>query len=408
MAVTDLIDLAGPWGRVLSGTPLNHEKHTRAPQSIAVDPVTHDLFVVQIRDALEYGNLCVYRMDRATGQALDHMHLDGFGHGYQIGAQHIGGTTYLWTECGPLYEQFGTRIARFPYLPGQVVTMTSAVLSEPFSPVPDAKFIAPSVDPVFQRLTVRYLTAQGYLFTQYPIDPSTGDVVWTPLRTVAHPPAAQVPRLADTFQGFASLGDHLYLYTGNPDVDDTHITALSWTDGSVVAGPRLMTAVPGLERREPEGLAIELTGAEARLLFGFSGSDTTPREVTVCFLSTDAPVQGVKVLADWTALPPAAGITAQTGVRAPRGRLVDIAGTTFLQLRGVFEGTLAKDTRIATLPPTLTPSRTLRAEVSRNNRGGRCVCRLEISPEGAVTVYGPTSDNTVTWVDLDACSVAWR
>ncbi|MFD6422054.1 hypothetical protein [Streptomyces sp. NPDC060198] len=408
MAVTDLIDLAGSWGRVLSGTPLNHEKHTRAPQSMAVDPVTHDLFVVQIRDALEYGNLCVYRMDRATGRAIDHMHLNGFGHGYQIGAQHIGGTTYLWTETGPLYEQFGTRIARFPYLPGQTVDPSSSVLSEPFSPVPDARFVAPNVDPVFQRLTVRYLTGQGYLFTQYPIHPVTGQVSWTALRTIAHPPAALVPRLADTFQGFASLGDHLYLYTGNPDVDDTYLTALSWTDGSVLAGPRRITAVPGLERREPEGLSIEPMGTEARLLFGFSGSHTTPREVTICFLSTDAPVRGLKVLADWSALTPAAGITARTGLRSPRGRLVDIAGTTYLQLRGGFEGTLAKDTRIAQLPPTLTPSRTVRAEVPRDNRAGRCVCRAEVTPDGGLTVFGATSDNPVAWVDLDAFSVAWR
>ncbi|MCX5398389.1 hypothetical protein [Streptomyces sp. NBC_00102] len=408
MAVTDLIDLTGPWGRVLSGTPLNHEKHTRAPQSMAVDPVTHELFVVQIRDALEYGNLCVYRMDRSTGLAIDHMHLDGFGHGYQIGAQHVGGRTHLWTEVGPLHEQFGTRIARFPYLPGQTVDMSSAVLSEPFAPVPEARFIAPNVDPVFHRITVRYLTAQGYLFTQYPIDPLTGEVTWTALRTVANPPAAQVPRLADTFQGFASLGDHLYLYTGNPDLDDTYLTALSWTDGSVLAGPRHITAVPGLERREPEGLCIEPMGDQARLLFGFSGSDTTPREATICFLSTDAPVQGVKVLADWTALTPAPGLTPQTGLHAPRGRLVDIAGTTFLQLRGGFDGTLAKDTKIAQLPPALTPSRTVRAEVPRNNRAGRSVCRAEVSSRGALTVYGPTSDNTVTWVGLDAFSVAWR
>ncbi|MGW0855660.1 phage baseplate protein [Streptomyces sp. NPDC002690] len=407
MAVTDLIDLAGPWGRVLSGTPLNHEKHTRAPQSMAVDPVTHDLFVVQIRDALEYGNLCVYRMDRSTGRAIDHMHLDGFGHGYQIGAQHIDGTTHLWTEAGPLSDQFGTRIVRFPYLPGQTVTMSSPVLSEPFSPVPGARFVAPNVDPVFQRLTVRYLTAQGYLFTQYPIHPVTGQVTWTALRTVAHPLATLVPRLADTFQGFASLGDHLYLYTGNPDLDDTYLTALSWTDGSVLAGPRHITAVPGLERREPEGLCIEPMGAEARLLFGFSGSHTTPREATICFLSTDAPVQGLKVPADWTALPPASGITPQTGLRSPRGRLVDFAGTTYLQLRGGFDGVLTKDTRIAQLPPTLTPSRTVRAEVPRNNRAGRCVCRVEVTPDGGLTVYGATSDNPVTWVDLDAFSAAW-
>lgn len=114
------------------------------------------------------------------------------------------------------------------------------------------------------------------------------------------------------------------------------------------------------------------------------------------------------MLADWSALTPAAGITAQSGLRSPRGRLVDIAGTTYLQLRGGFEGTLAKDTRIAQLPPTLTPSRTVRAEVPRDNRAGRCVCRAEVTSDGGLTVFGATSDNPVTWVDLDAFSAAWR
>ncbi|HEY9331268.1 MAG TPA: hypothetical protein VIS09_24015 [Streptomyces sp.] len=407
MAHSDLIDLAGPWGRILSGTPLDHETHTRAGQAMAVDPVTHDLFVVQIRDALEYGNLCVYRMNRATGRPIDYMHLNGFGHGYQIGAQHIGGRTYLWTEAGPLYKEFGTRVARVPYLPGQTVTMTSSVVSAPFRPTADARFTAPNVDPVYQRLTVRYQTAQGYFFSQYPIDPVTGDVTWTATRTVAHPSQAEVPTLWDTFQGFASLGEYLYLYTGSPDKNNAHLTALSWSDGSVVAGPQHITAVPGLDRREPEGLCIEPMGDESRLLFGFSGSHTTPREETICFLSTEAPVQGVKLLTDWTGIAPVSGVTAQTGAMSPRGRLVNLAGTTYLQLRGGFDCDLTAEGQFAQLPPALTPSRTVRANVTRNNHDGRCVCRVEANSAGKLSVFGPTADNRISWIDLDNFSAAW-
>lgn len=409
MAHSDLIDLAGPWGRILSGTPLNHETHTRAGQAMAVDPVTHELFVVQVRDEPTDGNLCVYRIDRRTGRPIDNMHLNGFGHGNQIGAQRVGGTTYLWTDAGPLIDKYGTRVARVPYRPGQTLTMSSAGVSVPFRPTPDATETSPNVDPVYHRLTIRWVIGDRAFYRQYPIDPVTGDVTWSPIRTIELPKGgfftdAHTP----TPQGFASLGEHLYVYTGSPNADNAHITALSWADGSVVAGPQHITAVPGVERREPEGMCIEPMGDEARLLFGFSGSHTTPREETICFLSTDAPVQGVKLLTDWTAITGVSGASPQTGVNSPRGRLVSLAGTTYLQLRGIFDCDITAEGQFAQLPPTLTPSRTVRADVTRNNQGGRCVCRVEANADGKLSVFGPTSDNRITWIDLDNFSAAWR
>ncbi|TXS11534.1 hypothetical protein EAO70_31940 [Streptomyces sp. adm13(2018)] len=371
MAHSDLIDLTGPWGRILSGTPLNHETHTRAGQSMAVDPVTHELFVVQVRGVPTDGDLCVYRMDRRTGRPIDTMHLTGFGHGNQIGAQHLNGTTHLWTDAGPLLGDYGTRVARVPYRPGQTLTPSSPGVTTPFRPTPDAEQSSPNVDPVYHRLTVRYITGaagkERVFFRQYPIDPVTGDVTWTATRTIELPLGGFfVNHKTPTPQGFASLGEYLY------------------------------------------GMCIEPMGDEARLLFGFSGSLTTPREATICFLSTDAPVQGVKLLTDWTALTGVSGATPQTGVMSPRGRLVSLAGTTFLQLRGGFDCDITAEGPFAQLPPTLTPSRTVRAEVTRNNQGGRCVCRVEVDSRGRLSVFGPTADNRITWIGLDNFSAAWR
>ncbi|MFI1015574.1 hypothetical protein [Streptomyces sp. NPDC020965] len=412
MAHSDLIDLTGPWGRILSGTPLNHETHTRAGQSMAVDPVTHELFVAQVRDDPTAGNLCVYRMDRRTGRPIDTMHLAGFGHANQIGAQHIGGTTHLWTDAGPMSGQYGTRVARVPYRAGQTLTMSSPGVSTPFRPTPDAEQPSPNVDPIYNRLTLRYLSsAKKVFFSQYPIDPVTGSVTWTATRTIMLPTGNGgffTDHDTPTPQGFASLGEYLYVFTGSPDKNNAHITAVSWADGSFAAGPQHITAVPGLDRREPEGMCIERMGDEARLLFGFSGSFTTPREATICFLSTDAPVQGVKLLTDWTPLTGVSGATPQTGAMSPRGRLVSLAGTTYLQLRGGFDCDITAEGPFAQLPPTLTPSRTVRAVVTRNNQGGRCVCRVEVNSEGRLSVFGPTADNRISWIDLDNFSAAWR
>ncbi|MEV4946873.1 hypothetical protein [Streptomyces sp. NPDC053755] len=46
--------------------------------------------------------------------------------------------------------------------------------------------------------------------------------------------------------------------------------------------------------------------------------------------------------------------------------------------------------------------------MTRNNNGGRCVCRVEATPEGRLSVFGPTADNRISWIDLDDFSAAWR
>ncbi|MFF5209253.1 hypothetical protein [Streptosporangium sp. NPDC000396] len=412
MAGSELVDLSGPWGRVLSGTRLHHPQ---AMQAMAVDPVTRDLFVIQLRDATTApaeGNLCVNRVSQKTGLSSEYMHLDGFGHGYQIGAQHINGKTYLWTEAGPVRGGFGTHVTRFPFLAGQTIDMTSAVLSRPFQPGPDADNCAPNVDPIHHWVTIRYRTAQGYFYSRYPIDSQTGKVTGTAAKTIPHPSRAQAPRAWDTFQGFASLGEVLYLYTGDPQESpadsNTHITAVSWADGRVIAGPTPITAVSGLERREPEGLAVEPVAGEARLLFGFSGSATSPRRATVCFFSTDEPVQGVKVLSDWIDLTPGPGVTMASGQRRPRGRVVSVAGSALLQLRGTLTCDLSGDGQIAQLPPALTPSRTIRANVPCSMYNGRGTCRVEVNAEGALWAFGAAAGSVISWIDLDSFSAAWR
>ncbi|GAA3473376.1 phage baseplate protein [Nonomuraea roseola] len=412
MTSSDLIDLSGPWGRVLSGTLLHHPQ---AMQSMAVDPVTRDVYIVQLRDATTApaaGNLCVNRVSQRTGLFSEHMHLDGFGHGYQIGAQHINGKTYLWTEAGPVQGGFGTHVTRFPFLAGETLTMTSTALSRPFQPEPGAYNCAPSVDPIHGWVTIRYRTAKGYFYSRYPIDSETGKVTGRAARTIPHPSKTAAPRTWDTFQGFASLGDILYLYTGDPEPPapsggNTHMTAISWTDGKVVAGSEHITAVPGLARREPEGLAIEPMGDEARLLFGFSGGDTMPRKATICFFSTDKAVQGVKVLSDWIGLVPAPGTPMASERQRLRGRLVNVAGTTLLQLRGTLSRDLSSDGKVAQLPPSLVPSRAVRANVPCNMDHGRGVCRVEVNAAGELWAFGATARSRISWIDFDSFSVPW-
>ncbi|MGV9304305.1 hypothetical protein ACWDLG_13105 [Nonomuraea sp. NPDC003727] len=53
-----MFDLSGPWTRVLADTRLHHGP---AMQSLAVDPVTHELYLVQLRDTA--GKITWVRLD---------------------------------------------------------------------------------------------------------------------------------------------------------------------------------------------------------------------------------------------------------------------------------------------------------------------------------------------------------
>ncbi|MBT2449210.1 hypothetical protein J7F03_19345 [Streptomyces sp. ISL-43] len=436
MASSDRFDLSGDWGQVFSGAALHHGT---AMQSMAVDPVTGDIYIAQLQSGVEgptgsraLGNFCINRVDPWTGVRSEWMHLNGFGHGYQIGAQHINGRTHVWTEAGPIVDEYGTHVTRVPFSPKRTIEMTTTEkeFSTPFRPTlaeyPGALAYscAPTVDPIHHRVTIRFKLKRpvagggtedlGWFYGQYPIDPVSGNAGSNLIRWAQVPPKED-PRVAHMYgvgyQGFASNGDHLYIYTGDmrPE-DNVHITVGTWppeNKGRLVdIVKQHITAVPTLERREPEGLAVAKVGTEAQLLFGFSGNNENPRAATLCSYSTATSQGGVRVYADWANLA-LNGVTAQGGV-PPQGRLVEVADGLLLQLRGSFTCGLTSDTLVAKLPPQLVPRATVRASVPRNMYYGHGVCQAVVTPAGELQIHGPTETNKVTWVDLDSFSAAWR
>ncbi|MGW2779696.1 hypothetical protein ACWC3X_00330 [Streptomyces populi] len=100
--------------------------------------------------------------------------------------------------------------------------------------------------------------------------------------------------------------------------------------------------------------------------------------------------------------------TAQTGA-TPQVRTVTILGTTFLQVRGAITCSLTADTKIATLPASMTPpTGYIRATAPRNNSQGINACRFEVNTAGSVTIYGATTGNSITWVQFDSIQTVWR
>ncbi|MFH9726434.1 hypothetical protein ACH4M4_26235 [Streptomyces sp. NPDC017254] len=440
MAYTDAngVDLSGVTGRLIQTVDLVKNP---APQAIATDTANGHVFVLQVESSATapQGNLYLNRINRKSGTVTGSMQLKGFGHGLSLGAEAVGTDTYLWTEVGPLHTTtdgttFGKAVTRFRFADGEVLDGDLIPAARKFTPPGSTAGTGPSLDPVNKQLCVMYHKDGKRHFTRYDAAAAAAGS-WVPVGTTFVMPAGEdlTPDVPSRYplqaklvsQGFTVLGDVVYSYQWAPYDKDNNpttvpsefpgiafLTSYSWTTGARL-DRQVVTNADGLTRREPESVATEVDPAtgETRLLFGFS--DTVPdneyaRNVTIGWYPTKPAVDGVKVLADWEDLTLEAGVS--PGAQPPRGRLISLAGTTYLQLRGTVTCSpgLTADSRIATLPHRLRATHLTRQNVARNNNTGRCVCRIETDVTGALRVYGATSDNAITWIDFDAVTVAWR
>ncbi|MFD5322864.1 hypothetical protein [Streptomyces sp. NPDC127092] len=136
-----------------------------------------------------------------------------------------------------------------------------------------------------------------------------------------------------------------------------------------------------------------------------------PAALTVGTLATASPAAADPGTIDagaWTPLVLESGITPNPAA-VPEVRLVTIAGTAFLQARGLITCNLVTDTKIGRLPDGFAlPTAHVRAAAPRNNSQGINACRVEINPTGSVTVFGANSGNPITWVQFDSVQTIWR
>ncbi|MGG8410255.1 Tat pathway signal sequence domain protein [Streptomyces sp. 12297] len=416
------IDIAGPVGKLLHRRPL---KNSTVMQSFGIDPVTGEVFVAQVVQGgltlagesgpvsgtvrATNGDLCVTRLDQA-GTVTGFMYLRGFGHGVSMAVENRAGASYLWTETASQPNKdndgYGTAITHFAFRTGTVLDYGSAQHAAPYTPVTGATNVTCTIDPTLNRLVVRF-SSGGMKYESYDLAKAAAGV-WEPLARIAQPSPNGV------FQGYASLGGVLYMLAGeaiaadnpdNPPPGNTYLTAVEWATGAVLDQQRV-TAAPGLEYREPEGMAVSVRAGVPHLHFGFACEDPGPRTATILSLSAAPEIDGVKVLTDWQPIALAAGVTADQS--APKGRLISIAGTTTLQLSGGVKGTFDSDAVIGTLPDALTPSLPVRANVPRNNSAGYCAARVEADTSRELRLYGGRSTNAITWAQLDSFSAVWR
>lgn len=266
----------------------------RVIQSFAFDIQNRRLFAVQVSDSTggtdpdTAGDLTVTRLDFA-GNNLEHMHLKGFGHGVSIGVEPDGAKSYLWTEVDARQEgssSRGVRLARFPFAPGTTLRAGDAGLKK-FAPIPTAYATTCAIDPVHQRLVMRYRpvesTSTRYRFAIYDLAQVKTETVPVPLVDLATP-----AEVSGTFQGYALYGRYLYLYEGNsydasPPPGNVYITSVDVNTG-LVAQRFHSQAGKSLDFREPEGMAVYRTSAgEMRLFQGFASGPEGGRRANLFY-----------------------------------------------------------------------------------------------------------------------------
>lgn len=415
------MDIAGPVGKLLHRRPLHHGT---VMQSFDLDPVGGDVFVLQIMEggirlgdeaaAVDYatrkahGDLCLTRLT-AAGAIAGHMYLRGFGHGVNLGVENRAGKIWLWTETASTpnksNEGYGTAVTAFAYADGDVVDHGTARHTPPYTPDPAARFVTPTIDHGAGELIVRFSLNGAMHWERYDLAKASAGV-WEPIQRLT--PALP----AATFQGYASHAGVLYTLQGdaygatNPEPGNTYITAFAWATGELL-DRRLITAAPGLEWREPEGMAVSVRSGVPYLHFGFACEDPGPRTCTIMSLSGAPETDGVKVLTDWRTIALATGVTADQN--PPRGRLISLAGSTFLQLSGGVAGPFTADAVLGTLPDALTPSVPVRATVPRDTAGGGpAVARVELGSDRVLRLFGARTTSPIAWAQLDNVSTVWR
>ncbi|MGP4114368.1 phage baseplate protein [Streptomyces sp. 4N509B] len=248
-------------------------------QSFSFDNVNRRLFVAQLRSGYDgtLGHLCVNQL-AFDGTRIGHMHLTGFGHGVGFAAQGVGSATYLWTEVDANANGYGRRLARFRYAAGTTLSASSTSLTK-YHPVAEASEHTCSVDPVHNRLVVRYhVSGVGKHIAVYDLARAAAGDFSQRLADF------RMPSVPGTAQGYTAYGQYLYYLTGNAYSDDNpppgnaELTTVDLNTGRVVQGPFRTEAGRTLTFREPEGLAIYRTAAgEPRLFLGFASGESGDR-----------------------------------------------------------------------------------------------------------------------------------
>lgn len=244
--------------------------------------------VVSAAKRADNGDLCVTQMD-LQGNIVGHMYLKSFGHGVQFGVEADGKDSYLWTEVDAVSDGsngWGRRLCRFKFANEAVLTPDSDSLTK-YELIANVDRTTCNIDVLNGYLTMRYRKNGNFRYGVFKL----ADIKAGKYKAIYD---VEQPANLGTFQGYASLGEYLYLLDGNsyngtisvPPKGNTYITAVDLKSGKQMSR-QLTTAGSELSFREPEGMAIQITNmkkpSEARLCFSFASGNSGSRKASIYY-----------------------------------------------------------------------------------------------------------------------------
>ncbi|WP_285780182.1 hypothetical protein [Microtetraspora sp. NBRC 13810] len=260
-------------------------------QSFGYDNTAGHIYFVQRNstntDPDHVGDLWVTKTDTA-GNELGSMALHGFGHGVQIGVENYNGAVYLWTEWRTSDTGFGTRIGRFRFADGTVLEQGAGSIQDRTPQIGDMVNPQPAIDPSTDRLVVRYkIGADLPRIVAFRMSDARAGRLTSGYRLVERAlPSRGSWGTAHPFQGFAAYGRYAYLLEGGVE-DTSYLTTIDLNEvGQNIVHDRFpTTAGQSLPGREPQGMAIWLSGGGPRLAFGFHSNTGGVRQTSVFYKS---------------------------------------------------------------------------------------------------------------------------
>jgi len=281
LPATKRFAMGGDGGEIFRSKPL---WGPTVMQSFAFDTPNNRLFTGQLRSGTpaNSGDLTLSQLS-LSGTVLGHMYLNGFGHAVSIGAQAVGGTTYIWTETDvDTANGRGRQLCRFPWKNGATLTSSSVTKWKPVT----GGVITPAVDQRYGRLGVRHSSPDGMRINVYSLAAASAGDYSTVLASFKQPTLTA----GVAFQGWALYGSYCYFWEGtaypgapDPAKANSKLWCYDINAGKIVDS-FLTLAGKSLTYREAEGMAVYgSTDATARLYFGFASGVSGDRRANLFY-----------------------------------------------------------------------------------------------------------------------------
>ncbi|MFI8963823.1 hypothetical protein ACIGO8_17115 [Streptomyces sp. NPDC053493] len=370
-------------------------------QSVYWESVDQLWYVCQLDSTVADQTRLIVSRFTADGVPKDKMYVEKAGHGANIGVERSDAGTFLWTDALP-NGGWATGIARIPYVAGSTVD-TTAPTTTTFKPRTGVYRVSATIDPTRRQLIYRWQSndiaskdAVGG-FDRYDLaTAATG--MFQRLQSVAFGASGK------TLQGYTSLGDHVYQFYGDQEVDNATVTCTDWASGALLQSQPI-TDFAGLNNREPEGLCVYETAPgdpAATVAFAIAAKPATGRQINIARF----PHAGTS---PWTEVPFDTALYAPNSPNyLPQFRIdgdqvyvhfslskLTVPPATTTPAWGATE-------TLFTLPPRARPNRTQRlvGVVSGSNiSDDTLTVRFEVTTDGRVTLFDPR--NLVGWVGGD-------